>query len=160
MAFFEKLSAVAKNVTDKAAVVARDAADKASELAKVASEKANTAIEVGKLNAQIREEKNQIAVVKNQMGQWIWERFSAGETVDPALEELCGKITAANGAIEALNLQAAALKVQNETADAPFEAVPEEDLAPQEAPEEAQAAEDTPAAQLPQEEEPHTPDQE
>lgn len=154
MAFFEKLSAMAKNATDKATVLARDAADKAGELAKVASEKANVAIEVGKLNNQIRTENNNIAVAKNQMGQWIWEQFSAGEAQDPVLQELCGKIVAANCAIEALNAQVAELKMkETEVQDAPFEAAPVEDV-PEEAPQ-AEAAQPAEA----QPEEPETPDQ-
>ena len=114
MAFFEKLSAMAKAASDKASVLAKDAADKASELAKNAADKANTAIEVGKLNSQIRNENDSIAMAKSQMGHLIWERYSAGDTLDPALQELCEKIVVALKNIDALNEQIEELKAKDE----------------------------------------------
>ena len=63
--------------------------DKIAAAAKSAKESANTAIEVGKLNSQIRNERDNISMTKNQIGHLVWERFSAGETLDPALQELC-----------------------------------------------------------------------
>lgn len=112
MAFFEKLSAMAKAASDKASVLAKDAADKASELAKTAADKANNAIEVGKLNSQIRNENDSIAMAKSQMGHLIWERYSAGDTLDPALQELCEKIVAALKNIDTLNQQIDEIKAK------------------------------------------------
>ncbi len=114
MAFFEKLSAMAKAASEKASVLVKDAAGKASELAKTAADKANTAIEIGKLNGQIRNEKDGIAMAKSQIGHLIWERYSAGDTLDPALQELCEKIVASLKNIDALNAQIEELKTQEE----------------------------------------------
>lgn len=114
MAFFERLSAMAKAASSKASVLARDAADKASELAKNAADKASTAIEVGKLNSQIRNENDRIAMAKSQMGHMIWERFSAGEALDADLENLCQKIVVSLCNIDALNDQIDALKAAEE----------------------------------------------
>lgn len=114
MAFFEKLSAMAKAASEKASVLVKDAAGKASELAKTAADKANTAIEIGKLNSQIRNEKDGIAMAKSQIGHLIWERYSAGDTLDPALQELCEKIVVSLKNIDALNEQIEELKTQEE----------------------------------------------
>ncbi len=114
MAFFEKLSAMAKAASSKASVLAKDASAKASELAKTAADKANTAIEVGKLNSQIRNERDNISMTKNQIGHLVWERFSAGETLDPALQELCKKIVLSLGNIDVLNGQIEELKAKGE----------------------------------------------
>lgn len=114
MAFFEKLSAMAKAASSKASVLAKDASAKASELAKNAADKANTAIEVGKLNSQIRNERDNISMTKNQIGHLVWERFSAGETLDPALQELCKKIVLSLGNIDVLNGQIEELKAKDE----------------------------------------------
>jgi chromosome segregation ATPase len=114
MAFFEKLSAMAKAASSKASVLAKDASAKASELAKNAADKANTAIEVGKLNSQIRNERDNISMTKNQIGHLVWERFSAGETLDPALQELCKKIVLSLGNIDVLNGQIEELKAKGE----------------------------------------------
>ena len=116
MAFFEKLSAMAKAASSKASVLAKDASAKASELAKNAADKANTAIEVGKLNSQIRNERDNISMTKNQIGHLVWERFSAGETLDPALQELCKKIVLSLGNIDVLNGQIEELKAKDEEA--------------------------------------------
>lgn len=141
MAFFEKLSAMAKAASDKASVLAKDAADKASELAKTAADKANTAIEVSKLNGQIRNESDNIAMAKSQMGHLIWERYSAGDTLDPALQELCEKIVASLKNIDELNRQIEELKAKD-----PEESVVEGEceLAEDEA-EEADPADESPA---------------
>ena len=114
MSFFEKLSAMAKAASEKASVIAKDAADKAGELAKTAADKAGTAIEVGKLNGQIRNEQDGIAMAKSQIGHLVWERYSAGDTLDPALQELCEKIVAALKNIDQLNQQIDELKARDE----------------------------------------------
>ncbi|MBR6555480.1 MAG: hypothetical protein IKT90_04615 [Clostridia bacterium] len=118
MAFFERLSAMAKAASSKASVLARDAADKASELAKTAADKASTAIEVGKLNSQIRNENDRIAMAKSQMGHLIWERFSAGEALDAELQSQCQKIVVALCNIDALNDQIEALKAEDNQPEA------------------------------------------
>ena len=118
MAFFERLSAMAKAASSKASVLARDATDKASELAKTAADKASTAIEVGKLNSQIRNENDRIAMAKSQMGHLIWERFSAGEALDAELQSQCQKIVVALCNIDALNDQIEALKAEDNQPEA------------------------------------------
>lgn len=118
MAFFERLSAMAKAASSKASVLARDAADKASELAKTAADKASTAIEVSKLNSQIRNENDRIAMAKSQMGHLIWERFSAGEALDAELQSQCQKIVVALCNIDALNDQIEALKAEDNQPEA------------------------------------------
>ena len=125
MAFFERLSAMAKAASSKASVLARDAADKASELAKTAADKASTAIEVGKLNSQIRNENDRIAMAKSQMGHMIWERFSAGEALDADLENLCQKIVVSLYNIDALNDQIDALKAAEGQPEAEAEIIEE-----------------------------------
>lgn len=125
MAFFERLSAMAKAASSKASVLARDAADKASELAKTAADKASTAIEVGKLNSQIRNENDRIAMAKSQMGHMIWERFSAGEALDADLENLCQKIVVSLCNIDALNDQIDALKAAEGQPEAEAEIIEE-----------------------------------
>ena len=122
MAFFERLSAMAKAASSKASVLARDAADKASELAKTAADKASTAIEVSKLNSQIRNENDRIAMAKSQMGHLIWERFSAGEALDAELQSQCQKIVVALCNIDALNDQIEALKAEDNQSETAAEA--------------------------------------
>lgn len=116
MSFFEKLSAMAKAASEKASVFAKDAADKAGELAKTAADKAGTAIEIGKLNSQIRNEQDGIAMTKSQIGHLVWERYSAGDTLDPALQELCEKIVVSLKNIDQLNAQIDELKARDEEA--------------------------------------------
>ena len=127
MAFFEKLSAMAKAASGKAGVLARDAADKAGELAKTAADKAGTALEIGKLHGQIRNLNDNIAMTKSQIGHLVWERYASGAHLDTSLAELCQKIEAELQEIERLQLKIEDLKARPEETEVPGDCRVEED---------------------------------
>lgn len=127
MSFFEKLSAMAKAASGKAGALARDAADKAGELAKTAADKAGTALDLGKLNAQIRNHNDTIAMTKSQIGHLVWERYASGAHLDAALTELCKKIEAELQEIDGLQMKIEEIKAGAEENVIPGECWVKED---------------------------------
>jgi len=88
MAFLEKLSSVAKDVT----------------------EKAGEAVEVTKLKAKVGKEKNAISDILQKIGEHYMDRFLAGEELDIVVSEMCKEIEEHNKTIDDLMDQIAAIK--------------------------------------------------
>ncbi len=99
MALFDKLSVIAKQVTDKTAEIAKQVGDKTNDM-----------LEIGKLNAQISASNNSIEELKTQLGDHYWNKFVAGETLDDDAVVLCNTIKEYNEEIENLKAQLAKLK--------------------------------------------------
>lgn len=90
MAFFEKITAAAKQAGDKA----------------------NTAIEIGKLNVKIKSENASIEQFKAQIGDLLWAQFQQGNVTDPQVVALCESIAAANANIDELQAKIDVLKTE------------------------------------------------
>lgn len=88
MAFLDKLSSIAKDVT----------------------EKAGDAVEITKLKSKVSKEKNAIEESLKKIGEVYMEKFVAGEEVDEAVKFFCAEITEKNKIIEELMAQIAAVK--------------------------------------------------
>ena len=137
MAFFDKLQEVAKTIGEKT-----------SETMKVVSDKTSDAVEITKQKAKISQEKSAILDVKKQIGELIWNKYSAGELFPEDITALCETIKSHNETIAVA--EAEIENVKNKTAEdgsTPVEEAPAEE-ATEEAPvEEAseEAAEETPA---------------
>lgn len=106
MAFFDKLSAAARQAGDKA----------------------NTAIEIGKLNMKIKSENANIEQFKAQIGDLLWAQYKEGTVTDPQVIALCESIAAANETIEGLEAKIGELKSEG---SAPAPAQPTERHCPQ-----------------------------
>jgi ribosomal protein L40E len=87
MAIIDKLSKIAKSVSDEAVNVAK----KSGEL-----------IEITKLNNAISTEEDKINAVLPKMGNIIYQRFKNGENIDPELLTYCNKIEDIKANIAAL----------------------------------------------------------
>ena len=99
MAFFDKLSEIAKTVGDKTAVIAKNVGDKTGEL-----------IEIGKLNSRIASANGSIKELKTRLGQHYWEIYSNGGSLDEDAAVLCGTIKEYYEEIESLRTQLELLK--------------------------------------------------
>ena len=96
MAFFDKLGEIAKNVSDKT-----------SEM-----------IEVNKYNQKITSERAKVYEAKGRLGSYYWDRFCAGEQLEPEAAIICAEITALNESINSLQAELEAYKA-SEAAAAP-----------------------------------------
>ena len=81
MDFFDKLSDVAKNVTNKT----------------------NDIIEVTKLNSKIAAEEGSINKLLMRLGEECWAEFSSGVKLSPAMTEICDAISEGRARIELIN---------------------------------------------------------
>ena len=88
MAFLDKLSSIAKDVT----------------------EKAGEAVEITKLKAKVSKEKSAIEDSLKKIGEYYLEKFNAGEVSDEAVKVFCDEIAEKNKNIEELMAQIAAVK--------------------------------------------------
>lgn len=88
MAFLEKLSSVAKDVT----------------------EKAGEAVEVTRLKGKIKSERNAISEILQKIGEHYMDRYLAGEELDGFVSEMCKDIATRNETIEGLLEEIAAVK--------------------------------------------------
>lgn len=102
--------------------------DKIGNFAKNVGEKTGDMIEIGKLNAKITTETNNINAVKIKLGDICWNRFQAGDAVGADAEELCGQIKAAQDNIA--GLQAEIQKLKEADAAAAAAASPAAEAAP------------------------------
>ncbi len=100
MAFFDKIGTVAKN----------------------AAAGANEMVGAAKLNVRIGEENKKIANIKAQLGEYVWQQYTAGLDLPEGMLHYCQQIDACNEQIAALNLQIAELKAAP-AAPAPEKAV-------------------------------------
>ena len=87
--------------------------DKLSSMAKTASDKAGTALEIGKLNLRIKSENGEIDKCKLEMGQYLWEQHLAGQTLPEEMVAVCQRIQASLELIENLQAQIQDLKANN-----------------------------------------------
>ncbi|NCB42943.1 MAG: hypothetical protein EOM59_10035 [Clostridia bacterium] len=88
MAFLDKLSSIAKDVT----------------------EKAGEAVEITKLKAKVNKEKSAIEDSLKKIGEYYLEKCNAGEISDEAVKAFCAEIAEKNKNIEDLMAQIAAVK--------------------------------------------------
>ena len=84
--------------------------DKIGEMAKTAADKTGDMIEIGKLDAKISAEEETIAKQKEQIGNFYWEQFIAGQEQSAPVAEWCQAIKASQEAIDALQEEISALK--------------------------------------------------
>ena len=99
MAFFDKLTEIAKNVGDKTAEIAKNVGDKTSDM-----------LEIGKISAQISSSNSAVEELKTRLGDHYWELFTKGEQLDDDAVVLCNTIKEYTEEIEALKAQLAELK--------------------------------------------------
>ena len=88
MAFLDKLSSIAKDVT----------------------EKAGDAVETTKMKVKVGKEKTAIEEVLQKIGEYYLEKFNAGEIEDEAVKAMCEEIAEKNKTIEDLLAQIATIK--------------------------------------------------
>lgn len=92
MAFFDKLSEVAKNVTDRAA----------------------DGLETNRLTGDISLEKGNIQCYQRELGEFYWAKFSMGEALDEEAMLICDKIVVAQERIKELEAQIEQIKAERE----------------------------------------------
>lgn len=105
MAFLDKLSEIAKNVSDMTVELAKNVGDKTGEM-----------LEVGKLNAQISSANNSIEELKTRLGDYYWNLFNKGEKLDDDAIVLCNTIKEYSEEIASLKVQLAQLKAKRQEA--------------------------------------------
>jgi hypothetical protein len=88
MAFLDKLSSVAKDMT----------------------EKAGEAVEITKLKSKVSKEKSAIEEVLLKIGGYYLDKYTAGEELDEGVALMCKEIAERNKTIEDLMGQIAAVK--------------------------------------------------
>src|SRR5665647_2535925 len=95
MAFFDRLSKAAKNVTNRGVDM----------------------VEVTRLNAKIGNNKSTIETVKTKIGDFYWKRFLEGIQLDDEVIKLCNEIKDIQKAMEALQEEIEAINVKQERED-------------------------------------------
>ncbi len=100
MAFFDKLSTFAQNLTDKA----------------------NDTIETGKLNSKVNSEKNLAGEELKKIGTYYYEKFANGEEMDPAIMEYLSAAKAHYDAAAEAQAEIDKIREENEAAKAAAEA--------------------------------------
>lgn len=88
MAFLDKLSSMAKDVTDKA----------------------GEAVEITKLKAKVGKEKSAIEDSLKKIGEYYLDKCNVGEVSDEVVKVMCAEIAEKNKSIEDLLAQIAAIK--------------------------------------------------
>ncbi|MBR6615654.1 MAG: zinc ribbon domain-containing protein [Lachnospiraceae bacterium] len=121
MAFFDKLSTFAQNLTDKA----------------------NDTIETGKLNSKVNSEKNLAGEELKKIGTYYYEKFANGEEMDPAITEFLNAAKAHYDAAAEAQAEIDKIREENEAAKAAAEA----ERAASQAAAQAAAATPVPAAE-------------
>ena len=116
MALFDKLTELAKVVSDQAAVLAKNAGELGGELAKNVADKTNDLLETGKLNSQISSANTSINELKTRLGDHYWTLFLQGEQLDDDAVVLCTTIKEYTEEIESLRAQLAEMKAKREAA--------------------------------------------
>lgn len=100
MAFFDKLNAFAQNLADKT----------------------NDTIETGKLNSKANTEKNLAGEELKKIGTYYYEKFAAGEEMDPAIQEYLDAAKAHFDAADAALAEIENIRLENEAQKAAAEA--------------------------------------
>lgn len=92
MAFFDKLSEVAKNVTERAA----------------------DGLETNRLTGDVALEKGNIQCYQRELGEFYWAKFALGEKLDDEAMLICDKIVVAQERIRSLEAQIEQIKAERE----------------------------------------------
>jgi|GEM_PF-794509 len=116
MALFDKLTELAKVVTDQATELAKNATEIGGELAKNVADKTNDLLETGKINGQIASANTSIKELKTRLGDHYWNLYVQGEQLDDDAVVLCTTIKEYTEEIANLQAQLADLKAKREVA--------------------------------------------
>ncbi len=116
MALIDKLTELAKVVSDQAAELAKNASEIGGELAKNVADKTNDLLETGKLNGQISSANTSINELKTRLGDHYWNLYVQGEQLDDDAVVLCTTIKEYTEEIANLQAQLADLKAKREAA--------------------------------------------
>ena len=116
MAFIDKLTELAKVVTDQATELAKNATEIGGELAKNVADKTNDLLETGKLNGQISSANASINELKVRLGDHYWNLFVQGEQLDEDAVVLCNTIKEYADEIAKLKAQLNERKTKREAA--------------------------------------------
>lgn len=92
MAFFDKLSEVAKSVTERAA----------------------DGLETNRLTGDVALEKGNIQCYQRELGEFYWAKFALGEKLDEEAMLICDKIVVAQERIRQLEAQIEQIKAERE----------------------------------------------
>ncbi len=84
--------------------------DKLSSMAKDVTEKAGDAVEITKLKAKVSKEKSAIEEVLQKIGGYFLDKYTSGEELDEAVAAMCKEIADHNKVVEDLMAQIAAVK--------------------------------------------------
>lgn len=84
--------------------------DKLSSMAKDVTEKAGDAVEITKLKAKVGKEKSAIEEVLQKIGGYFLDKYTSGEELDEAVAAMCKEIADHNKVVEDLMAQIAAVK--------------------------------------------------
>ncbi len=98
------------SIFDKAVDFAKNAAAVTGEAAVSAAEKTQTAIEITKINAKIREEKDAVERCKANIGSYFLQKLEAGELEDLYLIEAGKEVQAREQKIRDYEAEIAGLK--------------------------------------------------
>lgn len=100
MAFFDKLSTFAQNLTDKT----------------------NDAIETSKLTSKVNSEKNLAGEELKKIGTYYYEKFANGEEMEPAIMEFLNAAKAHYDVVAEAQAEIEKIRLENEAAKAAAEA--------------------------------------
>ena len=84
--------------------------DKFGDMAKKAADKTGDLVEVGRLNAKIMSQKQNIATLKERMGGALYQKYQQGEALSEELSELCQQIVETEKAIRRMQQEIQELK--------------------------------------------------
>lgn len=84
--------------------------DKLNELTATVRDKTSDVIETQKLNAKINSEKSAIADLMKQIGEYYYNKHTAGEPTDPEIAERLGGIDAHKRTIQEVEAQLKSIK--------------------------------------------------
>ncbi|MCE5196703.1 MAG: zinc-ribbon domain-containing protein [Negativicutes bacterium] len=101
MAFFDRLSKAAKNVTNRGADM----------------------VEVTRLNAKISNDKSAIEAVKTRIGDFYWKKFEEGAPLDDDVAKMCLEIKEIQKSITALQEEIEAINARQEKEEEAVESV-------------------------------------
>lgn len=88
--------------------------DKLGEFAKSAAEKANDGLEINRINSDIVMQEGNITAYQRALGLYYWEKFLAGETLEPKPMEICEKIIVAQDTIQSYKAEIEKIKADRE----------------------------------------------
>lgn len=93
--------------------------DKISNMAKSLADNTQDMIETNKLNGRINAEKKKISELKEQIGEFFWQKYQSGEFFDDEPTALCGEIKLCEENIVTIQTEIQAIKNAAKTEPAP-----------------------------------------